>query len=91
MVVVVLQELSPLEVLLEPGSRQMVEALRALLVATHWHSFTLMADEAASTSVLLRADLAAILRAPPLHPTFVHLRSSAAPHAIFRWVHATFN
>ncbi|KAE8743070.1 hypothetical protein FOCC_FOCC011316, partial [Frankliniella occidentalis] len=78
--------MSPIEVRLEPGGRQMVEALRALLVATHWHSFTLMADEAASTSVLLKADMAAVLRAPPLHPTFGRRLNMVDGHFVWLWL-----
>jgi hypothetical protein len=63
----------------------MLEALRALLLATHWHSFTVLADNPASSGVLLRRDLATILNAPPLNPTLLILRSGvAARHSIFR-------
>jgi hypothetical protein len=84
-VFLVLQELSPLEVRLEPSIAEMLEAMRALLLATHWHSFTVLADSSASSGVLLRRDLASILNSPPLNPTLLLLRSGrAARLSIFR-------
>lgn len=83
--VCVLQELSPLVVRLEPSVGEMFEAMRALLLATHWHSFTVLADSSATSGVLLRRDLASILNAPPLNPTLLLLRSGgAARRSIFR-------
>nr|CAD7589790.1 unnamed protein product [Timema genevievae] len=55
-------DLGTLEVRVEPGAREMVQAVRALLLATHWHQFTVLADYSAS-SVLLHRDLAELLLA----------------------------
>ncbi|PNF41769.1 hypothetical protein B7P43_G03443, partial [Cryptotermes secundus] len=74
-----------LEVRLEPSAGEMLEAMRALLLATHWHSFTVLAESSASSAVLLRRDLASILNTPPLNPTLLLLRSGgAARRSIFR-------
>ncbi|KDR14505.1 hypothetical protein L798_10206 [Zootermopsis nevadensis] len=63
----------------------MLEAVRAMVLATHWHSFTVLADSESSSGVLLRRDLASILNTPPLNPTLLILRSgTAARHSIFR-------
>jgi hypothetical protein len=64
----------------------MLEAMRALLLATHWHSFTVLADSSASSGVLLRRDLVSILQAAPLNPTLVILPSGGAQrHTVFRY------
>ncbi|GLV34329.1 hypothetical protein CBL_00257 [Carabus blaptoides fortunei] len=77
-------ELSPFEVYLEPTARELMEALRALFIQTHWHSFTILADDSVISSVLLRRELVAILEAPPLHPTLVQLPALKQPQALFR-------
>ena len=70
---------------LEPSPREMLEAARALLLATHWHSFTVLADSSASSTLLLRREYVSILRSPPLNPTLLILRSGAAArYSIFR-------
>nr|CAD7408509.1 unnamed protein product [Timema cristinae] len=76
-------DLGTLEVRVEPGAREMVQAVRALLLATHWHQFTVLADYSAS-SVLLHRDLAELFRTPPLVPIIHPLRSDAPHQAIFR-------
>ncbi|XP_068081518.1 uncharacterized protein [Anabrus simplex] len=77
-------DLSPLEVRLQPQARELLEAVRALLLATHWHSFSVLADNSAATSVLLRKDLAAIFSAPPLNPNTMLLRVDSPSYLIFR-------
>ncbi|KAJ9601165.1 hypothetical protein L9F63_000685, partial [Diploptera punctata] len=74
-----------LEVRLEPSVREMLEAVRALLLATHWHSYTVLADSSASAGILLRRDVVSILKTAPLNPTLLILRSGAAArYSIFR-------
>lgn len=77
---VMLQEpFGPLEVWLDAGIHDLFRGLRSLLLATHWHTFTLI-----HTGMPLRREVANILRAPPLLPKFITLRHDAARHAIFR-------
>lgn len=77
---VMLQEpFGPLEVWLDAGIHDLFRGLRSLLLATHWHTFTLI-----HTGLPLRREVANILRAPPLLPKFIALRHDAARHAIFR-------
>lgn len=78
------QELSPFEVYLEPSSRELIEALRALFLQTHWHSFTILADDTVMSMMLQRKELVNILEEPPLHPTIMQLPSIKQPHALFR-------
>ncbi|XP_063230536.1 uncharacterized protein LOC134535392 [Bacillus rossius redtenbacheri] len=77
-------EISPLEVRLEPGAREMLHAVRALLLAAHWHQFTALVDYSASSSLLLRRDLASIFSAAPLSPTIHGIRADAPHQALFR-------
>ncbi|KAK7872804.1 hypothetical protein R5R35_011925 [Gryllus longicercus] len=79
----VYQALGPLEVRLQPAARELLGALRALLLATHWHAFTVLADRSAASAVLLRKELTEALSAPPLSPTTLLIRGDA-PHVIFR-------
>lgn len=80
------QNLSPFEVYLEPSARELMEALRALFIQTHWHSFTILADDSVASSVLLRRDLVDILKEPPLRPTIVRLPNINQAHPLFRLV-----
>ncbi|KAG8312833.1 Glutamate receptor ionotropic, NMDA 3A [Homalodisca vitripennis] len=73
------EPLGRLEVRLDAGLYDLFRGLRSLLLATHWHTFTLM-----YTGLPLRRDAADILRSPPLLPRFIPLREDAARHAIFR-------
>lgn len=61
-----------------------MEALRALFIQTHWHTFTILADDAVMSSVLQRRELVDILDTPPLHPTILQLPSVKQPHWLFR-------
>lgn len=83
------QELSSFEVYLEPTARELMEALRSLFIQTHWHSFTILADESVVSSVLLRRELVTILEEPPLRPTIVRLPATKRPQALFRLVATT--
>lgn len=76
--------MNPFEIYLQPGARETLQALRSLFVQTHWHSFTIIADDSATSSVLLRKELSSILNSPPLNPTIAYLPHSANTHAIFR-------
>ncbi|KAJ8887917.1 hypothetical protein PR048_007401 [Dryococelus australis] len=79
-------EISGVEVRLEPGAREMLHAVRALLLAAHWHQFTALVDYSASSSVLLRRDLASIFSAAPLSPTIHAIRADAPHQALFRYM-----
>ncbi|KAG5894221.1 hypothetical protein JTB14_002271 [Gonioctena quinquepunctata] len=77
------QETSPLEVHLAPTGRELVQALRGLLLQAHWHTFTVLADQASATA-LRRPELWQALEATPLHPTLVGLPSPLRPQSLFR-------
>ncbi|KAK6640098.1 hypothetical protein RUM43_008375 [Polyplax serrata] len=71
-----LQQQDPLEIRLEPSEIQLLEAVRGVFLATHWHSFTVMAAPS------LAARCASILDQPPLNPKVVPITQN--PHNIFR-------
>ncbi|XP_049823043.1 uncharacterized protein LOC109597115 isoform X3 [Aethina tumida] len=77
------QESRGLEVHLAPTSREVVAAIRGLLLQAHWHTFTVMAD-AASATALRRPELWRALDAAPLHPTLVTLPNPVRPQSLFR-------
>ncbi|KAF5303394.1 hypothetical protein FQA39_LY09985 [Lamprigera yunnana] len=72
---------NPLEVHLDPTGRELVHALRALLLQAHWHTCTLLADSP-STTALQRGELWSALSESPLHPTLIALPHR--PQSIFR-------
>ncbi|XP_044755269.1 uncharacterized protein LOC123314202 isoform X2 [Coccinella septempunctata] len=74
---------SPLEIQLTPTGRELVSALRGLLLHAHWHTFTLLADPASATA-LRGPELWPILRAQPLHPTLIALPSPLRAQSLFR-------
>ncbi|KAJ8976794.1 hypothetical protein NQ317_014137 [Molorchus minor] len=74
---------SPSEVHLAPTGRELVQALRGLLTQAHWHTFTVLADQASATA-LHRPELWDTLGATPLHPTLVGLPSPLRPQNLFR-------
>ncbi|XP_071050043.1 uncharacterized protein [Onthophagus taurus] len=76
-------DLNPLEVHLAPTGREMVQALRGLLLQAHWHTFTLLADST-STSALQRPELWGPVSESPLHPTLISLPSPLRAQIIFR-------
>ncbi|XP_044268937.1 uncharacterized protein LOC123014091 isoform X4 [Tribolium madens] len=76
-------ESSPLEVQLAPTGRELVQALRGLLLQAHWHTFTLLVDPASSTA-LRRPELWTTLTAQPLHPTLITLSSPLRAQSLFR-------
>ncbi|KAK5645132.1 hypothetical protein RI129_006432 [Pyrocoelia pectoralis] len=76
-----LQNTSPLEIHLAPTGRELVQALRAVLLQAHWHACTLLADSP-SVSALQRGELWSALSVPPLHPTLIALPHR--PQSIFR-------
>ncbi|KAL1498139.1 hypothetical protein ABEB36_008987 [Hypothenemus hampei] len=76
-------ESSPLAVHLAPTGRELVQALRGLLLQAHWHTFTVLADPASATS-LRSAELWPALQAAPLHPTLVALPSPLRAQNLFR-------
>ena len=65
-----------LEIRLEPSEIQLLEAVRGVFLATHWHSFTVMAAPS------LAARCASILDSPPLNPKVVPITHK--PQNIFR-------
>ncbi|XP_068898087.1 uncharacterized protein [Tenebrio molitor] len=76
-------ESSPLEVQLAPTGRELVQALRGLLLQAHWHTFTLLVDPASATA-LRRPELWTTLTAQPLHPTLITLSSPLRAQSLFR-------
>lgn len=78
-----LQDPNPLEVHLAPTGRELVQALRALLLQAHWHTYTILADSPAATA-LQRGELWSTLSASPLHPTLIALPSPHRPQSTFR-------
>lgn len=77
------QDSSPLEVQLAPTGRELVRALRELLLQAHWHTFTLLADSSSATA-LQRSELWGPLSMAPLHPSLVSLPMPLRPHTLFR-------
>ncbi|KAG7299762.1 hypothetical protein JYU34_016772 [Plutella xylostella] len=77
-------ELLPLEIRLEITARETLHAIRATLLHTHWHSFTLLAEEDIFTTLSLRQDLSSILTAQPLNPKWLSLPTKYSRHALFR-------
>ncbi|KAL1465216.1 hypothetical protein WDU94_004803 [Cyamophila willieti] len=73
------ESLGVFEIRLEAGLHDVFQALRSLLVVTHWHSFTLIHTTLPFTSSLLN-----VISKPPLSPQIVPLRPNASPYAIFR-------
>ncbi|KAI8428997.1 hypothetical protein MSG28_007586 [Choristoneura fumiferana] len=74
----------PLEIRLEITARETLNALRATLLHTHWHTFTLLAEEDIYSTLSLRNDLSSILTAQPLNPSWLLLPSKFSRHTLFR-------
>ncbi|KAK4875933.1 hypothetical protein RN001_012355 [Aquatica leii] len=72
---------SPLEVHLAPTGKELVHALRALLLQAHWHTCTVLADSPSFTA-LQRGELWLALSESPLHPIVIALPHR--PQSIFR-------
>lgn len=79
------QDSSPLEVQLAPTGRELVRALRELLLQAHWHTFTLLADSSSAT-ILQRPELWGPLSTMPLHPSLVPLAMPLRPRTLFRYL-----
>ncbi|XP_055687535.1 uncharacterized protein LOC129792482 isoform X2 [Lutzomyia longipalpis] len=62
---------TPFQAMLQPSSKEILEAIRALFIQTHWHSFFIMSDVEAS--MMLGGSEGAPLRDPPLVPTILPL------------------
>ncbi|XP_013141052.1 PREDICTED: uncharacterized protein LOC106105308 [Papilio polytes] len=77
-------DMLPLEIRLEITARETLHALRATLLHTHWHTFTLLAEEDIYSSLYLRKDLSSILTTQPLNPIWLSLPTKYSRHAIFR-------
>ncbi|RVE51149.1 hypothetical protein evm_004114 [Chilo suppressalis] len=77
-------DLLPLEIRLEITARETLHALRATLLHTHWHTFTLLAEEDIYSTLSLRKDLFSILTTQPLNPKWLSLPSKYTRHALFR-------
>ncbi|KAI5711412.1 hypothetical protein M8J75_000198 [Diaphorina citri] len=73
------EPLGAFEIRLEAGLHDVFQALRSLLIVTHWHSFTLIHTTLPFTSSLLH-----VISKPPLSPQIFPLRPNASPYAIFR-------
>ncbi|XP_049866508.1 uncharacterized protein LOC126367147 isoform X2 [Pectinophora gossypiella] len=77
-------ELLPYEIRLEITAKETLHALRATLLHTHWHSFTMLAEEDIYSTLSLRKDLSSILTAQPLNPKWLSLPKKYSRHAVFR-------
>ncbi|XP_053602444.1 uncharacterized protein LOC128670645 isoform X2 [Plodia interpunctella] len=77
-------DMLPLEIRLEITARETLHALRATLLHTHWHSFTLLAVEDIYSTFSLRKDLSSILTTQPLNPKWLSLPTKYSRHALFR-------
>lgn len=62
----------------------LVVYFRSLLLHTHWHSYTLLADHQVSSSLKLRKDFLAIIDSAPLSATILTLPHSKSEHFLFR-------
>ncbi|XP_066145804.1 uncharacterized protein [Euwallacea fornicatus] len=74
---------SPWQVHLAATGRELVQALRGLLLHAHWHTFTILADPASATS-LRSGELWQVLAAAPLRPTLISLPSPLRAQSLFR-------
>ncbi|KAL4706474.1 hypothetical protein ACJJTC_015672 [Scirpophaga incertulas] len=77
-------DLLPLEIRLEITARETLHALRATLLHTHWHTFTLLAVEDIYSTFSLRKDLSSILTTQPLNPKWLSLPMKYSRHTLFR-------
>ncbi|XP_063361139.1 uncharacterized protein LOC134650177 isoform X1 [Cydia amplana] len=77
-------EILPMEIRLEITARETLNALRATLLHTHWHTYTVLAEEDIYSTLKLRKDLSSILDTQPLDPNWLFLPSKFSRHAIFR-------
>ncbi|CAK1553725.1 unnamed protein product [Leptosia nina] len=77
-------DLLPLEVRLEITVRETLHALRATLLHTHWHSFTLLTEQDIYLALSLRRDLSSILNTQPLSPKWLPLPPSRSRRIVFR-------
>ncbi|XP_077293992.1 uncharacterized protein LOC143916663 [Arctopsyche grandis] len=77
-------DIHPLEVRLETTARETFHALRSLLLHTHWHSFTVLAEAEVASSLALRKDLSYIISSSPLLPKILALPPANIEHALFR-------
>jgi type III secretory pathway component EscS len=77
-----LQSLSDYEVHLDPAMDEMIAAVRALLLAAHWHTFSIVSDDTADATAV-RSSLARFggLPSPPAMAPVI--RSDAKPEAVF--------
>ncbi|CAB3243412.1 unnamed protein product [Arctia plantaginis] len=81
---IIANEMLPLEIRLEITAKETLHALRATLLHTHWHSFTLLAEEDIYITLSLRKDLSSILTAQPLNPKWLSLPRKFSRHVLFR-------
>lgn len=79
----ILQESRSLEIHLAPTGRELIQALRGVLLQAHWHTFTVLADSG-SASGLQRPEIWNALSASPLHPSLITLPSPLKATFVFR-------
>jgi hypothetical protein len=72
--------MSPYEVHLDPSHVELSAAIRQLLLAAHWHAYSVISD-VSSTAALVRVGLRRA--APPFPSSSVVLRSDASPLSVF--------
>lgn len=72
-----------MEIHLAPTGKELIQALRGVLLQAHWHTFTILADSD-SASGLQRPEIWNALSAAPLYPTLIALPSPLRATFIFR-------
>ncbi|XP_055628546.1 uncharacterized protein LOC129769999 isoform X2 [Toxorhynchites rutilus septentrionalis] len=65
------EHMSTFQAILYPSARQILEALRSLLLQAHWYSFYILSD--IKTTTLLAGSEGFVLKRKPLHPTILQL------------------
>ncbi|XP_029728977.2 uncharacterized protein LOC109415021 isoform X2 [Aedes albopictus] len=65
------EHMSKSQAILQPSAREILEALRSLLLQTHWYSFYILSD--IKTTILLKGAEGEALKRKPLLPTILQL------------------
>ncbi|KAG5670729.1 hypothetical protein PVAND_000973 [Polypedilum vanderplanki] len=64
-----------LQATLQPSAKEILEAIRAIFLQTHWHSFFVLSD--IGSTMVLNGNLGNILKKSPLSPTVLPLSSNS--------------
>ncbi|CRK95065.1 CLUMA_CG008543, isoform A [Clunio marinus] len=63
-----------LQATLQPSAKEILQAIRAIFLQTHWHSFFVLSD--IGSTMVLGSSLGGILKKTPLSPTILPLSSN---------------